>query len=456
MVFSYLVNSRSGQLNKYIIFLILILPLNLHAAGEYEKIHDLKVNTQVPAKIIKTEYYHIDPVVKSNGFLNIYTVKSDFGEYKAIGNLSLLVVIRELYALQELKNLSKTQVFIEAAAGSAAGSIESMFHVATNPVETVKGIPGGVSRLFNRTKDTAGAVYEGGKDVAGEAVDTVTGKEDENSGDKDDKDLGDTAVDTTGKAADWYFGVSAGQRKWAKKLGVDPYTKNELLQNALREVAKIDRAGSFAVRFAPIPRIPGSKYVGLANDAIWNLSYKELLEQNVEKLTELGINEAAINSFLANQSFSPSMQTYLIEAVLQLENVKNRSVLIELASTKETEDFARFYLETVILMTWFDGQKDKLSEIKSFGEIPYSIDSKNSLILLLPVDYLFWTKELGEKAQQMTSDVKKDNTTEKDAIFLGDLSPLSETGMKNLGWIVEDELNERTKQFRDSYLGVIE
>ena len=42
------------------------------------------------------------------------------------------------------------------------------------------------------------------------------------------------------------------------------------------------------------------------------------------------------------------MQTYLIGAVLQLENVNNRNILIELATTKETEDFARFYLATVI------------------------------------------------------------------------------------------------------------
>ncbi len=59
-------------------------------------------------------------------------------------------------------------------------------------------------------------------------------------------------------------------------------------------------------------------------------------------------------------------------------------------------------------------------------------------------------------AADMTSNIIKDNKGEKDAIFLGDISPLSETGMKNLGWVVEDELNERTKQFRDKYLGVIE
>jgi len=444
-------------MNKLLLIILLLLPFNVFAQEKYEKIHNLKANEQLPAKIIRTDYYQIDPVVKSNGFLNIYTIKSDFGDYKATGNLSLLVLIRELYALNELKNLSKSKVFIEAAANSATGSIESMFHIATKPVETVKGVPGGVSRLFKRSKDTAGTVYEGSKDAAGEAAGYVTGSDDEKGAEGEDgKNLGETAVDTTGKAADWFFGVSAGQRKWAKKLGVDPYTRNELLQNALREVAKIDRAGNFAVRFAPIPRIPGSTYVNMANDAIWNLSYEELLEQNVEKLTELGISEASIKKFLENQSFSPLMQTYLIGAVLQLENVNNRNILIDLATTKETEDFARFYLETVILMTWFDSQKEKLDEVSSFGELPYFIDQKNRLILLMPVDYLFWTKELAGMAADMTSNLKKDNKSEKDAFFLGDISPLAETGMKNLGWVVEDELNERTKQFRDKYLGVIE
>jgi len=444
-------------MKKLLLVILLLLPFNAFAQGKYETIHNLKVNEQIPAKIIKTDYYRIDPVVESNGFLNIYTIKSDFGDYKATGNLSLLIVIRELYALNELKNLSKSKVFIEAAANSASGSIESMFHVATKPVETVKGIPGGVSRLFGRTKDTADVVYEGGKGVAGETASYVTGSDNEKGTEGEDgKNIGETAVDTTGKATDWYFGVSAGQRKWAKKLGVDPYTRNELLQNALREVAKIDRAGNFAVRFAPIPRIPGSKYVNLANDAIWNLSYKELLEQNIVKLTEIGISKQTIEKFLTNEAYSPLMQTILIEAVIQLENVKGRNILIELATTKETEDFARFYLETVVLMTWFDSQKEKLSEIRSFGELPYFIDQNNRLILLLPVDYLFWTKELAGLAKNMTSNIKKDNKGEKDALFLGDLSPLSETGMKNLGWNVEDELNERTKQFRDKYLGVVE
>jgi len=444
-------------MNKLLLIILLFLPFNVFAQEKYETIYNLKANEQLPAKIIRTDYYQINTVVESNGFLNIYTIKSDFGDYKATGNLSLLIVIRELYALNELKNLSKSKVFIEAAAKSATGSIDSMFHIATKPVETVKGIPGGVSRLFGRTKDTAEVVYEGSKDVAGETASYVTGSDNEKGTEgEDEKNLGETAVDTTSKAADYYFGVSAGQRKWAQKLGVDPYTRNELLQKALREVAKIDRAGNFAVRFAPIPRIPGSKYVNLANDAIWNLSYKELLEQNIEKLTAIGISEQTIEKFLANEAYSPLMQTYLIEAVIQLENVKDRNILIELATTKETEDFARFYLETVILMTWFDSQKEKLSEIRSFGELPYFIDQKIRLILLLPVDYLFWTKELAGMAADMTSNIIKDKKGEKDAIFLGDISPLSETGMKNLGWIVEDELNERTKQFRDKYLGVIE
>jgi len=135
-------------MNKYIILFILLLPFNVLAAGGYEKIHDLKASEQLPAKILKTDYYQIAPIVKSNGFLNIYTIKSEFGDYQATGNLSLLVLLRELYALQELKNLSKTKVFAEAAANSATGSVEAMFHVATNPVETVKGVPGGGKQAF--------------------------------------------------------------------------------------------------------------------------------------------------------------------------------------------------------------------------------------------------------------------------------------------------------------------
>ena len=43
--------------------------------------------------------------------------------------------------------------------------------------------------------------------------------------------------------------------------------------------------------------------------------------------TELGISEATIKDFLENQSFSPLMQTYLIAAILQLENVNSQGEL---------------------------------------------------------------------------------------------------------------------------------
>ena len=54
--------------------------------------------------------------------------------------------------LAELDDLSKTEVFISAAAEAGVGQIKTLAQFASNPVETVKGIPSGIGRMFTRFK----------------------------------------------------------------------------------------------------------------------------------------------------------------------------------------------------------------------------------------------------------------------------------------------------------------
>ena len=48
--------------------------------------------------------------------------------------------------------------------------------------------------------------------------------------------------------------MNGAARRWAQKLGVDPYTNKPVLHDALVSIGKIDAAGSLAVKVAvPIP-----------------------------------------------------------------------------------------------------------------------------------------------------------------------------------------------------------
>jgi hypothetical protein len=107
--------------------------------------------------------------------MNTYTVDSAFGEFEAYGEPLLAIRLREIGALAELDELSKTKVFADALAKGALAQVETVKTFAEKPVETVKGVPGGVKRMFKRTKRTV----KKGAESAKELVDD----DDEESGD---------------------------------------------------------------------------------------------------------------------------------------------------------------------------------------------------------------------------------------------------------------------------------
>ena len=52
------------------------------------------------------------------------------------------------------------------------------------------------------------------------------------------------------------LGVNKAARKWAQKVGVDPYTTNPILKKALTDIGQIDAAGGIAAKVVvPIPMV---------------------------------------------------------------------------------------------------------------------------------------------------------------------------------------------------------
>ena len=60
--------------------------------------------------------------------------------------------VKEVYALNQLDGMSKTKEFAEAAGKAMARPVTSAANMIINPVETVEGLSGGVTRLFDRIK----------------------------------------------------------------------------------------------------------------------------------------------------------------------------------------------------------------------------------------------------------------------------------------------------------------
>ena len=192
----------------------------------------------------------------AEGVYQVFEIVSDFGNIEAEGRTVLRTRVREVDALARLSEVSKGEIFAKAAGGAVLAVGKGVVSVVKDPEGTAKGIGGGIKRF---------GVNLGRK--AKRAADSAT--KDDKKADDDGESTSDKALDAAGGAANSVLGVNSAARKWARKLGVDPYTTNPVLHKALVDVGKIDTAGSIATKVVlPMPAlVSGAATVG---DLVWS------------------------------------------------------------------------------------------------------------------------------------------------------------------------------------------
>lgn len=130
---------------------ILALPGASADEDVYEVPWDLKATDILPADLLEGEHHSVDDIVRNDGYLNYYMISSDYGAFEAASTAMLRTRVREIGALAELEELSKTEVFIKAAADAGVvAPLRTIKQFATHPIKTVTGIPRGIGRMFTR------------------------------------------------------------------------------------------------------------------------------------------------------------------------------------------------------------------------------------------------------------------------------------------------------------------
>lgn len=193
------------------------------AAQEFESPPDQSVEALLPDSMAAGENFTVQDPVHSDGLMHRYVLESRFGKFDAYGRIDLELRIREVAALTQLSKISPLDAVASGVSSGVMSEVSTVTDVAKRPVETITGIPRGISHLFR------GAVAEGREaatDVKGVAANSANGSGQSQSA----VDKGRAAAQ---HYADRYFGGTAAERRWYKKLGVDPYTGNQELRQAV-------------------------------------------------------------------------------------------------------------------------------------------------------------------------------------------------------------------------------
>src|SRR5262245_58682985 len=106
----------------------------------------LRAEGLVGTELLQGPHFTVDSRVPVKGFLAYFAIRSDYGTFVTHGIHMFQIRLREVYALAQLAQMSQTKEFAEAAAKAVARPVTSAVNMLVNPVETVEGFPGGVSR----------------------------------------------------------------------------------------------------------------------------------------------------------------------------------------------------------------------------------------------------------------------------------------------------------------------
>lgn len=403
----------------------------------FEAAEDLDASTILPAELLEGSNHRVAKSVRSDGYLNYYTIKSEFGEFEAVSTAMLKTRVGEINALAELNELSKTEVFAKAAAEAGVKQLRTVKEFATRPVATVKGIPSGVGRMFKRYKRQADEAV----DAAQEFVADDEEGEGSDGDSTDDESTTDKAVDLT----EGYFGVDKAQRAWARKLGTDPYSTNEVLQGAVKEVAWAERLGKFGMGFAGVPKIPGADIISDVNEAVWSKDPWELKDLNRARLAATGASEELIEIYLDNRRLTPSQQTLLTAAIAELEDVGGRDGILRQSMQLDGETEINFFIKSVTLLAWYHRNQTPLVSVNTNGAVPAGLLEDGTMVLTFATDHVYWTDTIAQVADRYGVLAPDD----REVWFLGSTSVRAATELEGSGFRVHTNVAEMLEQGAD-------
>lgn len=400
------------------------------------------------------EEWRVAPEADNDGAFNTYVVESRFGSFRARGAASVALRGREIAALLELESVSKSEVFLDAVKDSALGSVETVMAFVASPVETVKGLPSAVGRLFRRTgfqlkeayvdlreakeeheqKQAARAESEAAAAADPEAAAALAAEQRAASEEREEK-----LKELAKKEALDYLRITGAERRWYAALGVDPSTDNEVLRRAIRSYARVEGLTRFGMKFVGIPAIPGAREIRKTMQLVWETDPWELRLRNRQQLLVAGLSEETARAFEDNPYLTLTQQTGLLAALDEMRAVAGRERLIargiDLASKEEGQQL----FQSTILLARHHLATRPLAEILAGTELPVARTADGRLVAALAADALFWTEEVARGMAEFAATYRGEPATVRELWIVGIASERFGEGAKKLGWTVFDE-----------------
>src|SRR5208283_5078634 len=387
------------------------------AETEYEQCTDRKLSDILPAGKVSGEHYKIRDTVLFNGFMDHYTVDSDYGVLDAAGDGALRKLIREIHALDEFKKIENTDAFGKALVSCAKQPLVFGENLVTHPEDTVTGIPKGVAKLFTNAYAGVTSKKQTGEDSAAEAM----------------------------------LSLSRYKREYAYNLGVDAYSSNPVFQKEMNRVGWAAAAGnlSFSAATAPIGGGIGMaiSYTGFAqtmNDYLRDEPPSQIRMDSRKKLSSVGVAGDDIKNFLENKAFTPRHTAIIVNSLMKLKDAAGRDVFIKYANSASDEEQANFMMNIAETMRGYHESVSPIKEIIVNSGLVIVETGNNRALILFPLDYGVWTESIDTILKNILATFKSPaEKTQFELWVSGTMSPLMKKNLDLLGIKVTEKVSEK-------------
>ncbi|MEM8960413.1 MAG: hypothetical protein AAGD38_02960 [Acidobacteriota bacterium] len=406
------------------------------SAPEYEATGSVAASDYLPSAMMQGTDWTVAADAINDGFDNTYRVESRFGTFEARGRAEVEIRIREIAALAQLEEVSRSEVFLDAVERSITAPLELVADFLDKPAETVKGIPRGIGRWYKRTRFKV-------REFRDDAQDYLAERRDEDvEGDATESDepaiTQEEVEELAKKEGRKYLRISSAERRWYAQLQVDPSTDNEVLRQAVTRVARVDGLTSFGMTFVSLPEIPGSSEIGTAMDLVWKTDPLELVIRNRERMVAAGLDEDTARLYEDNPALSLTLQTAFLDLLGRLKGVEGRQHLFARALDVETRTQARKLVISTAFLVRLHEQGKQLDTCLPGSGVPVARSRGGELIAVATADGVRWTEAVAEAATRFGGLYADEQTRVRTFHIIGLASERFEVAAAGLGWHVQD------------------
>ncbi|WP_243368067.1 hypothetical protein [Fundidesulfovibrio soli] len=383
------------------------------AGPPYERPLALQASRILPKKLLTGPHHRVEEAVENDGYMNTYTVRSRYGDYRVASTALLAVRVDEFAAMAAMDKVQGASEFGRGVWDGGVSLVEGVKNLVLHPVDSVENAASGVGTLFNRAGDSMSA------------------------------DASSKYEDSTGAKL---TGFASTRREYAKEFGVDPYSTNERMQGKLDSVTKAGYAGGLT-SMGLKALIPGG--IGIAVSSVSGVHWLgtvdltqpplELRVRNRRKLAEMGVEESAIGAFMDNAEFTPTQQSLLVKALGDLGRKNGLTAYVRLAARTHNQDQALFRQRMAQMYAGYHRAVAHVDGFLPLGDLVAARNAKGALVLCYPLDHLCWTENVARMAARAAKASRERGGCPVELWVTGTVSAAVRENLEKSGWTVKEK-----------------